>query len=73
MDGALALGKLLIKLGKDREAEHAFNTAARTIESIASTLKTEALIRSFLAAPPVIEVFRMLGRMTPVAKRPIAK
>ena len=71
--GALALGNLLIKLGKDREAEHAFNTAARTIESIASAIKTEALIRSFLAAPPVVEVFRVLGRMPPVAKRPIAK
>jgi tetratricopeptide (TPR) repeat protein len=50
--GALAFGKLLIRLGKDKEAEHAFTAAAGTIESVASALKTEALIRSFATAPP---------------------
>jgi tetratricopeptide (TPR) repeat protein len=49
--GALALGKLLTRLGKDKEAEVAFNTAAATIESIAAALKTDVLVRSFLAAP----------------------
>jgi tetratricopeptide (TPR) repeat protein len=68
--GSFALGKLLVRLGKDKEAEGAFNAAAGTIESIASALKTEALIRSFLAAAPVIEVFRVLGRIPPVAKPP---
>jgi tetratricopeptide (TPR) repeat protein len=38
--GALALGKLLTRLGKDKEAEVAFNSAAATIESIAAALKT---------------------------------
>jgi class 3 adenylate cyclase/tetratricopeptide (TPR) repeat protein len=68
--GALALGKLLTRLGKDKEAEVAFNTAAATIESIAAQLKTEGLIRSFLAAPPVLEAFQVLGRRPPVSEPP---
>ena len=68
--GSFALGELLVRLGKDKEAEDAFNAAAGTIESIASALKTDAFIRSFLAAAPVIEVFRVLGRTPPVAKPP---
>jgi hypothetical protein len=71
--GALALGKLLIRLGKDKEAEHAFTAAAGTIESVASALKTEALIRSFATAPPVIEVFRVLGRIPMLGKSPSAQ
>jgi len=71
--GALALGKVLIRLGKDKEAEQAFITAAGTIESVGSALKTEALIRSFLAAPPVIEVFRVLGRIPMLGKSPSAQ
>ncbi len=63
--GALALGKLLMRLGRDKEAEVAFNTAAATIESIATALKTNVLIRSFLAAPPVLEAFQALGRRPP--------
>ncbi len=70
--GALALGKLLIRLGKDREAEVAFNTAAVSIESIAGALKTDILIRSFLAAPSVIEVFQVLGRRPRIIERPNA-
>ena len=64
--GALALGKLLMRLGKDKAAEVAFNTAAAAIESIAASLKTDVLYRSFVAAPPVLEVFKVLGRRPPV-------
>jgi tetratricopeptide (TPR) repeat protein len=71
--GALALGKLLMRLGKDKEAEHAFTGAAETIESVASALKTEPLIRSFATAPRVIEVFRALGRIPPLGKPPSAR
>ena len=60
--GSFALGKLLVRLGKDKEAEDAFKVATGTIESIAAALKTDALIRCFLAAAPVLEVFRVLGR-----------
>jgi tetratricopeptide (TPR) repeat protein len=68
--GALALGKLLIRLGKDKEAEVAFNTAAATLESITAALKTDVLIRSLLAAPPVLEVFQVLGRQPPIIEPP---
>ena len=63
--GALSLGKTLIKLGKDKEAEASFKTAASTIESIAAALKTDLLTRSFLSAPPVLEVFQALGQRSP--------
>jgi class 3 adenylate cyclase/tetratricopeptide (TPR) repeat protein len=68
--GTLALGKLLMRLGKDKEAEVAFKTAAVTIESIAAALKTDVLVRSFLAAPPVLEVFQVLGRRPPIIEPP---
>jgi class 3 adenylate cyclase/tetratricopeptide (TPR) repeat protein len=63
--GTLALGKTLVRLGKDKEAEAAFKTSAETIELIAAALKTDSLIRSFLGAPPVREVFQILGRPSP--------
>jgi tetratricopeptide (TPR) repeat protein len=68
--GNLALGKLLTRLGKDKEAEVAFNTAAAAIESIAAALKTDVLVRSFLAAPPVLEPFKVLGRRPPTIEPP---
>jgi hypothetical protein len=68
--GALALGNALLRLGRDKEAELAFSTAAGTIESIATALKTEVLIRGFLAAPPVIEAFKVLGRRPPMIEPP---
>jgi tetratricopeptide (TPR) repeat protein len=61
--GALALGKMLSRLGKDKQAETAFKTSAETIESIAAALKTDSLIQSFFDAPPVREVFERLGRL----------
>jgi tetratricopeptide (TPR) repeat protein len=64
--GTLALGKTLIRLGKDDEAEVSFKTAAAAIEWIAAGLKTDSLIRSFLSAPPVLEVFQALGRRLPI-------
>jgi tetratricopeptide (TPR) repeat protein len=63
--GALSLGKTLMKLGKDKEAEASFKNAASTIESIAAALKTDLLTRSFLLAPPVLEVFQVLGQRPP--------
>jgi tetratricopeptide (TPR) repeat protein len=60
--GNLALGKALTKLGRDTEAEASFKTAVATIESIVAGLKTDSLLRSFLAASPVIEAFQALGR-----------
>lgn len=58
------------RLGKNKEAEGAFNIAAATIESIAAALKTDVLVRSFLAAPPVLEAFQLLGRRPPVIEPP---
>jgi hypothetical protein len=34
--GSFALGKLLMRLGRDKQAESAFTNAAGTIESIAA-------------------------------------
>jgi class 3 adenylate cyclase/tetratricopeptide (TPR) repeat protein len=60
--GSLALGKMLMRLGKDKDAEASFRTAAATIESILGALKTDSLIRSFISAQPVFEVFQTLNR-----------
>jgi hypothetical protein len=68
--GALALGKLLTRLGRDEEAEVAYNTATAAIESISAVLKTGALVRSFLAAPLVLEAFQVLGRRPPIIQPP---
>jgi hypothetical protein len=68
--GNLALGKLLTRLGKDKDAEDAFNTACATIESIAAALKTDVFVRSFLAAPPVLEAFKVPGRQPPIIQPP---
>ena len=63
--GSAALGKVLVRLGKDKEAENAYTTAAGTIEAIAAALKDTKLIQTFLNAAPVLEVFRQLGRRPP--------
>jgi hypothetical protein len=57
----------LIRLGKDRDAEAAFENAAVTIEAIAGELKTDSLIRSFISASSVLEVFHALGRHPKIA------
>jgi hypothetical protein len=60
--GTLTLGKTLVRLGEDKEAEAAFNASAEIIESIAAGLKDDSFIQSFLSAPPVREAFQILGR-----------
>ena len=65
--GSLVLGKALIRLGKDKDAEASFENAAATIESIVATLKTDSLIHSFISASPVLEVFQALGRHPTIA------
>jgi tetratricopeptide (TPR) repeat protein len=63
--GQAALGQVLTRLGRDREAEAQLTAAAQTIESIATKLVTPQLRRSFLGAEPVADVFRTLGRTLP--------
>ena len=65
--GNLVLAKTFIRLGKDKDAETSFSYAAETIESILTTLKTDSLVRSFVAAPQVIEVFQAVGRHPKIA------
>ena len=60
--GSLALGKALIRLGQDNAAESALKTSAETIETIATALRTDALIQSFRNAVPVQDVFQTLGQ-----------
>jgi hypothetical protein len=59
-----ALGHVFTRLGRDREGEAQLTAAAHTIESIATKL-TPHLRQSFLAAEPVADVFRTLGRRAP--------
>ena len=63
--GGVALGKVLLKLGQDKDAEAQFVGAAHTIEAIAQKLTTPALRHSFLTAIPVLEVYRLLGQPPP--------
>jgi tetratricopeptide (TPR) repeat protein len=63
--GQAALGQVLTRLGRDREAEAQLTAAAQTIESIATKLVTPQLRRSFLGAGPVADVFQTLGRTPP--------
>lgn len=60
--GRGALGRVLARLGRDREAEAELSAAALTIETIAARLVTPALRTSFLTAEPVRELYRTLGR-----------
>ena len=64
MTGA-ALGGVLARLGRDREAEASLLQAAETIEAIASKLTTPALQRPFVTSEPVAKIFRALGRPAP--------
>ncbi|MBI3045713.1 MAG: hypothetical protein HYY78_23135, partial [Betaproteobacteria bacterium] len=65
--GKAAMGKVLARMGKDKEkeAEAQFLQAAQTIEVIAEKLQTPGLHRSFLGAEPILEVYRALGRRPP--------
>ena len=63
--GQAALGEVLTRLGRDREAEAALGAAADAIESTVARLAAPERRRSFLAAEPVARVFRVLGRTAP--------
>ena len=63
--GRKGLGKLFVRLGRDRDAERQYIEAAQTIEAITSKLTTPGLRRSFLNADQVQEVYRALGRRPP--------
>ena len=61
----LALGKVLHKLGRENEAEARLTMAASTVEAIAHNLTTPSLLRSFLSARPILDLYSLLHRSTP--------
>jgi tetratricopeptide (TPR) repeat protein len=63
--GKAALGKVLARLGRENEAEAHFLQATQTIEAIAAKLTTPNLLRSFLSADPVVDIYRILGHRPP--------
>jgi class 3 adenylate cyclase/tetratricopeptide (TPR) repeat protein len=63
--GQAALGTVLLRLGRDQEAEAHLTQATHTIEAIATTLHTPRLRHSFLGAAPVLEVYAVLGHRPP--------
>lgn len=62
-----SLGQVLLKLGRDREAEEQFMKALRTLEAIATNLHTPGLKKALLASQPVAELYSALGRRPPIA------
>jgi hypothetical protein len=67
--GKAALGKVLARLGRDKEAEAQFTQSTQIIEAIAANLLTPRLHHSFLNAVPVLEVYTALGHRPPYEKR----
>lgn len=65
--GKAVLGKILARLGRDREAEAQLIEAIQTVEGIATHLQTPRLRHSFLSAESVLDVYRILGRRPPPA------
>ena len=65
--GRCSLGQVLLKLGREREAEQQFTDALRTLEAIANNLHTPGLKKSLLASQPVTELYSALGRRPPIA------
>jgi tetratricopeptide (TPR) repeat protein len=63
--GKAVLGKALARLGREKEAEAHFMHATQTIAAIADKLQTPSLRRSFLAAEPVVDIYRILGQCPP--------
>ncbi|MFQ5897200.1 MAG: adenylate/guanylate cyclase domain-containing protein [Candidatus Methylomirabilia bacterium] len=63
--GKAALGKVLARIGRDREAESQLSQAVQAIEGILGRLQTPRLRRSFVTAEPVQEIYRTLGRRRP--------
>jgi hypothetical protein len=65
--GKASLGKGLMRLGQDREAEHQLTQAIHTINTIADAIQTSDLRQSFLYATPVRELYDLLGQAPPTA------
>jgi len=63
--GKAALGKVLARLGRDKEAEAQLTQATQTIEAIAANLHTPRLYHSFLSAAPVLDIYTALGHRPP--------
>jgi class 3 adenylate cyclase/tetratricopeptide (TPR) repeat protein len=65
--GKAVLGKVLARLGHEDDAAAYFRQAVQTIEALADKLQTLSLRRSFLAAEPVVDIYRTLGHRPPSA------
>jgi ATP/maltotriose-dependent transcriptional regulator MalT len=65
--GQAALGRVLIRLGRDQEAETQCTQAAQVIEALSTNIQTPRLCHSFLNATPILEVYAALGRRPPPA------
>jgi tetratricopeptide (TPR) repeat protein len=61
-----ALARTSYRLGRDEAAGAAYGQAARIIDAVGATLTTPTLRQSFLAAEPALEVYRALGRRSPM-------
>ena len=60
------LGQVLIKLGRDQEAEEQFMRALRTFEAIANNLHTPSLKKALLGSQHVAELYSALARRPPI-------
>jgi tetratricopeptide (TPR) repeat protein len=67
--GRAALGKVLLHLGQEKDAEASFSQVLQTIEAIAANLQTPSLRQSVLHAAPVLEVYDLLGHRPPPVTR----
>ncbi len=65
--GKAALGKVLARVGKDKEAERQLSQATQTVEGVLGKLQAPRLRHSFMTAEPVEEIYRTLGRRPPVS------
>ena len=65
--GKAALGKVLVRLGREQDAEAHLIQAAHTLEAIADKLKTPHLRCSVLKAERVVGIDRTLGQRPPPA------
>jgi hypothetical protein len=67
--GQAALGKVLARRGRDKEAEAQLTQATQIIEAIAANLHTPRLYHSFLSAAPVLDIYAALGHRPPYEER----
>ena len=65
--GRAELAKVLIRLGRDREAEIQLSQAIQTIEAVVAQLQQPRLRQSFLQASLVLEIYNVLGHRPPSA------